>query len=390
MQRIIAQCPALQAVYWPTFYAHTAMQQFMLLGLKEMRSFLQFAVYQRQMLELRDTSQIALDWVEPRFGSAIPDGPICILLHGAIQASFSATMKDMAVELANRGLTAVVMNRRGYGDVKMEVDTARMTLYGIDEDLDEVLLEVGRRYPGRLVALVGFSCGAGYAGRYAAVRAHLSAWAKDAENGDLSKTIPRILCAVCYDSGYCVLRAVERVPRPYVWGLDLAFRYQYAIRHRETWTQKSRSFADVVKVALNPARSFVEVYDEVMKLSGFGCSKRWKEKQQPAIGEVKVPCLLVNSRDDPISVWENVEDHTAEMQNNPCLALAELYRGAHGCKFDFWGFHCWGNTMIAEFILAAASELKQARASGDPVLLKGPLYGVDPSASASKGLVAGG
>ena len=25
------------------------------------------------------------------------------------------------------------MNRRGYGDVKMEVDTARMTLYGIDE-----------------------------------------------------------------------------------------------------------------------------------------------------------------------------------------------------------------------------------------------------------------
>ena len=25
------------------------------------------------------------------------------------------------------------MNRRGYGNVKMEVDTARMTLYGIDE-----------------------------------------------------------------------------------------------------------------------------------------------------------------------------------------------------------------------------------------------------------------
>ena len=29
------------------------------------------------------------------------------------------------------------------------------------QDLDEVLLEVGRRYPGRSVAIVGFSCGSG-------------------------------------------------------------------------------------------------------------------------------------------------------------------------------------------------------------------------------------
>ena len=29
------------------------------------------------------------------------------------------------------------------------------------EDLDEVLLEVGRRAPGRPVAVVGFSCGSG-------------------------------------------------------------------------------------------------------------------------------------------------------------------------------------------------------------------------------------
>ena len=26
------------------------------------------------------------------------------------------------------------MNRRGYGGLKLEVDTARMTLYGIDEE----------------------------------------------------------------------------------------------------------------------------------------------------------------------------------------------------------------------------------------------------------------
>lgn len=308
-----------------------------------------------------DTAQIALDWVEPRKGTACPDGPVCILLHGAIQASVSATMKDMAVELANRGLTAVVMNRRGYGGLKLEVDTARMTLYGIDEDLDEVLLEVGRRYPKRSVALVGFSCGSCFAVRYAVLRAHLSAWAQDAECG-LSKTIPRLLCVVSYDNGYCVDKAPARVPRPYCWALDLAFRYQYVFRHYATWLQKSRSCAQVVEAAMSPTRSFMEVYYDVTKLAGFGCRKKWRDKQQSVLGDVDLPCLLVNSRDDPISVWDNVEDHRAEIESNPYLALADLHRGAHGCKFGFLGFRSFGNEMIAEFVLAAAAELKQARA----------------------------
>eukprot|EP00439_Symbiodinium_sp_Y106_P070631 s952_g12.t1 len=64
---------------------------------KEIRSFLQSGVYERRMLELRDTAQIALDWVEPPSGTACPDGPVCILLHGAIQASVSATMKELSV-----------------------------------------------------------------------------------------------------------------------------------------------------------------------------------------------------------------------------------------------------------------------------------------------------
>ncbi|CAK9010604.1 unnamed protein product [Durusdinium trenchii] len=41
---------------------------------------------------------------------------------------------------------------------------------------------------------------------------------------------------------------MQKVPRPYRWGLDLAFRYQYVYRHRETWNQKSPSSAEVVKV----------------------------------------------------------------------------------------------------------------------------------------------
>ncbi|CAJ1366884.1 unnamed protein product [Effrenium voratum] len=352
MQRIMEQCPSMFKVYWPTWYAYSAMQQILLLGVKEIRAIFQSNVYTRQIFQLRDSANIALDWVVPE--RELQDGPVCILLHGAIQDSRSSTMKDLASELAQRGLLAVVMNRRGYGDLEMDASTARVTLFGFDEDLDEVMLEVGKRAPGRPVAIVGFSCGSGQAGRYAAHRQHLSAW----QDRGVSKTLPRLLCVVGYDAGYDVLHAVHKVPWPYCWALDFAFRYQYVIRHRSTWAQKSPSSAEVVKVALDPTQSFAKVYRNVTKLSGFGCSTAWLENQQPQLNNIEVPCLLINSRDDPICVWQNVEDHKPLIQENPNLALVELRRGSHGCKFGFWGFSSMGRDMIGEFILSSWSELK--------------------------------
>eukprot|EP00913_Durusdinium_trenchii_P001506 g1394.t1 len=205
---------------------------------------------------------------------ALPNGPVCVLLHGAIQDSRSATMKDMAKDLAKRGLLTLVMNRRGYGDLAMDAESARVTVFGFDEDLDEVLLMVGQVAPNRPIAVVGFSCGSGFAGS-----------------------------------------------------------------------------AEVVKLALDPGRGFNEVYRNVTKLAGFGCSNAWVEKQQPDLQEMQVPCLLINSRDDPICIWENVEEHKSAIEKNPFLALAELQRGSHGCKFDFWGYNSVGNRMIGDFVI---------------------------------------
>lgn len=332
MQRIVARCPSLHMMYWPTWYAHTALQQIILLGLKEMRCSLQWSTYKRQIMTLRDTSRISLDWVVPQPEVALPDGPVCVLLHGAIQDSRSSTMKDLAKELAARGILTLVMNRRGYGDLTMDASTARVTLFGFDEDLDEVLLEVGRKAPGRPVAVVGFSCGSGFAGRYGALRSHLSAWMDD--NG-LSRTIPRLLCVVCYDPGFHVVKAMQKVPLPYR-GLDLALRYQYVYRHRETWKQKSPSSAEVVKMVL-----------------GSKLRQRLPQRHETV------------RRDDPICVWENVEEHASNIEQNPYLALAELQRGSHGCKFDLWGFNSVGNRMIGDFVLASWAELKETKGSGE-------------------------
>jgi predicted alpha/beta-fold hydrolase len=142
LKGIVDRCPSLSSRYWPTWYAHPRDLQFLLLGLKEFRArLLQRRPYKRQVLRLNDGAPIALDWV-PATRTQQDDGlqpyPVCVLLHGMAQDSSSATMIDLACSLAKSGLHTVVMNRRSYGGIDMEDEENKISIFGFDEDLDEV------------------------------------------------------------------------------------------------------------------------------------------------------------------------------------------------------------------------------------------------------------
>lgn len=72
-----------------------------------------------------------------------------------------------------------------------------------------------------------------------------------------------------------------------------------------------------------------------------------------------MPTLLLNSVDDPVTRWENVEDARAEIAGNPNCVLAELRRGSHGCKFGFLGRQTMAEPIIAEFVIGAWRELQR-------------------------------
>jgi len=369
LANIVKRCPALSSLYWPTWYAPQALLQLLLVGFKELRArLLQRSPYKRQMCTLRDSTQIALDWVLPEADLASKMLPVCVLLHGAFMDSASVTMSDLARDLAARGLPAVVMNRRGYGGVAGSDGSLRVTMFGFDEDLDDVLASVGRQQPGRIVAIIGFSCGAGFAGRYAGNRGLQSAWprqsqaeetsdAKEGHTGD--GPLPRLLCVVGYDPGYDVSPdgAISRIKPPFSWVVNCAMKYYYAFRHRKALRKESSEFYQVVGEMLSPKSGTVKTYRLTRKLSGVDDSSAWLEMQQPRLGHIALPCMLINSRDDPICVWSNVEAHLPEIKSNPHVVLADLERGSHGCKFDFWGTCNVAHGMIAEFVTAASEEL---------------------------------
>merc|ERR1719330_540487 len=147
---------------------------------------------------------------------------------------------------------------------------------------------------------------------------------------------------------------------PYSWVLNWGIKYFYVFRHRSALRQKSASFCKLVSEALSPRRGAVDTYKTVRKLSGAGGSAAFLDIQQPKLEQVCVPALLINSRDDPICVWENVRDAYKTVEANPYYALAELQRGGHGCKFGFWGFQQVAHTMMSEFVLAAWHQLRES------------------------------
>jgi len=335
--------------------------QVLLLLLKEVRGrLLERNPYRREPLQLRDGVWIALDWVDadpvPMGG---PDLPVCVLLHGAFMDSSSVTMSDMARTLAARGFPSVVMNRRGYGGISLDgAASARVSFYGFDEDLDDVLEAVARREPGRAVAVIGFSCGAAFALRYAGNRGGLSAWSGrgSTSRSPEGRKLPPLLCVVSSDGGYDASPqgAPAYIRWPYSWIVNWSIKYFYVFRHRHPL--RKAGLSDVVRRLLRVITGLRYTYKEHMHLCGLDSVDSFLDVQQSRLKGIEVPSLLINSRDDPICSWDHVEGWIKEITSNPNLAHAEMYCGTHGCKYGFWGFSSHGDTMIGEFVAASFAE----------------------------------
>jgi len=302
-------------------------------------------LYRREVVSLRDGESLALDWLDACPGLVDNGLPVCILLHGAFQDSRSVTMTGLAQALSTRGFPVVVMNRRGYGH-GMRWCEPKMQMFGDDDDLDEVTDLVIRREPNRLVTYIGFSCGAAFASRYVANRSRNSAW--------LGQNSPhhRLLCGVMLDSGHDVRPegAISKTQLPSL--INAQMKSRYARRNHSALlvddSEEKAMLRESVEAILKPETGVVETFKAIQGLSGYGDA--WLDKQRTRLENIEVPSLFINSRDDPVLVWDNVEEVLDEIKSNPYLALLEFDRGSHGCKYGFWGGHSVVETIIPEWV----------------------------------------
>merc|ERR1712118_218553 len=135
----------------------------------------------------------------------------------------------------------------------------------------------------------------------------------------------------------------------------------YVLRHWSSLRAKSASSQELLRSALSLKEGLTDTYRKVRQLSGAGDSNAYLDMQQARMEKIGIPSLLINSRDDPICVWENVTAYAERIAANQNLVLAELQRGAHGCKYDFWGVRSVGHDMIGEFVTASWQELAKEK-----------------------------
>lgn len=151
LESAVGRCRLWSRLYWPTFYAPTAFLQLLLFASKELGAVVTPSPYSREVVELSDSQQIALDWRQPdrndddeeeeaeaqrkTLGGGGDQRPVVVLLHGAFESSHSAPMRAISGALAAQGMLSVVMNRRGY---EMDLTVDKVSMYGFDDDLSQV------------------------------------------------------------------------------------------------------------------------------------------------------------------------------------------------------------------------------------------------------------
>jgi hypothetical protein len=266
------------------------------------------AAYVREQLETRDGDYVDLDWMDVEDKSA----PICLVLHGLEGSSKAPYVRRIAQYLKERGFGALALNSRGCSGR----DNRKVQAYhaGWTKDLIEVVSMVTSRYPGRPIALVGYSLGASQMANYL---------------GRHADAIPEEVRAAYLVSAPIALgRAIGQLDA----GLNRMYSSKFLTSLRKKLVGKAWSHPEVRSRALKGLFVMsVRAFDEgwTAPINGFENAMDYYEKSscEPWLSEVRVPTTFLHAKDDPLIPWHAV---IGDWQKEaPCVGLEWTERGGH-------------------------------------------------------------
>ena len=106
--------------------------------------------FDREILQLKDGGEVALDWEE---SGCEKDSPIIIILPGLTGESQAEYIKCLVTAANQIGIRCCVFNNRGLGGIALK--TPRLYCAANCEDLSEVVNHVYKNHPNVLIAATG-------------------------------------------------------------------------------------------------------------------------------------------------------------------------------------------------------------------------------------------
>lgn len=301
--------PILQEKYWPTLWCFESRLQTALASL--LRSIYPNVKYSREILELNDGGQVALDWLED---GCPANAPIVIILPGLTGDSQSQYVRCLSLSPNRVKLRTVVFNYRGLGG--MSLKTPRTYNAANFEDLSEVVRHVKSLHPGIPVAATGISMGGLVLGNYlasqkmAAQKTLVAAmvistpWNAFKAMDSLEKPVLNLLLNRYLTSGF--FSFINRVKSSNMlqgpWTMEDLLKCKTVREFDSSYTAKQFGYKDV-----NDYYADASIHEKLHK--------------------IEVPILCLSARDDPFQPYEAIP--VEEACKSKYVAIVITQYGGH-------------------------------------------------------------
>jgi predicted alpha/beta-fold hydrolase len=244
-----------------------------------------------------------------------PKGEL-VLVHGLEGSSASGYARSMVHAALKRGWATHRFNLRGCGGA----DELAVTGYhaGQTSDLLAFLRERRRTSSSSTRALplfvIGFSLGGNVTLKLAG------------ELGEQAGELLTGVCAVSTPIDLAACAAALAQPRNFI------YQGRFLDRLKDRIRRKNRQAPDVYTLEHLPKIRSIEQFDDhyTAQLFGFGTAANYFRTQSSNqyLERIRIPALLVQSKDDPMVPYSPVFEHPA-FSSNSCLTLLAVEHGGH-------------------------------------------------------------
>ncbi|HEX7242599.1 MAG TPA: hydrolase [Longimicrobiaceae bacterium] len=289
--------------------------------------------FRRERVDTPDGDFLDLDFAVPAGGARLDaSAPLAVVLHGLEGSARSGYVARTLAELASRGIRGVALNFRSCGGEPNRL--ARFYHSGETEDLAFVLGLLAERFPGVPLGAVGFSLGGNV------LLKHLG------ERGEEAGVRAAVAVSVPYDLAAGADSMERGMGRLYTWSFLRSLRRKFEAKRplvgdacdarRVLAARTFREFDDAATAPLHGFRGAAEYYARSSS-AGF-------------LDRVRVPTLLLHSRDDPFLPPEALP--LAAVRANPFLTEAFTERGGHVgfVAGPPWAPEFWAEAEAARFL----------------------------------------
>ena len=308
------------------------------------------AMLTTERIETWDGDFLDIDWMP----ETDPAAPLVLVLHGLEGHTKRGYMVQTFLALADRGLRAVGLNFRGCSG---EVNRApRFYHSGETEDVGFVIRLLRDRFPRRPLMAVGFSLGGNILLKYLG----------EQESTNASLIAAAVVISVPYDlsvgADALEQRGMARVYARYFLRSLLA-----KVRAKET------ILADILDLDAVWACKTIRDFDEAAtaKLHGFADAEDYYQKSSSNrfIPSIRVPTLILHSRDDPFLPVTAVP--VSGIEANPFLNLILTDGGGHVGFFEGgppWNPSFWMEDQSASFLAHRHRGTPATTADANPIV----------------------